>query len=213
MGANKENINMLDYISVAILALFALLIVQTIVLVIIGRKMLGNEDPAPLHQTVMSILSLDPSDPLPKVLKGYLDILTGSTLVAFIKTAKQLGSMSDDESDSLNAHLDLVIQVVNEFIKPVIVKQLTYESKDVEDYVLRATAVTDRIQKELAQGGEFTYYTERLITYNNRIGGDLAQIADIVITCTPDFLTSYIENEIKNRSPSHLDRIKHWRAR
>ena len=204
---------MLDYISVAILALFALLIVQTIVLVIIGRKMLGNEDPAPLHQTVMSILSLDPSDPLPKVLKGYLDILTGSTLVAFIKTAKQLGSMSDDESDSLNAHLDLVIQVVNEFIKPVIVKQLTYESKDVEDYVLRATAVTDRIQKELAQGGEFTYYTERLITYNNRIGGDLAQIADIVITCTPDFLTSYIENEIKNRSLVHLDRIKHWRAR
>lgn len=213
MDANKENINMLEYVSVVILALFALLIVQTIVLVIIGRKILGNEDPAPLHQTVMSILSPDPSDPLPKVLKGYLDILTGSTLVAFIKTAKQLGSMSDDESDSLNAHLDLVIQVVNEFIKPVIVKQLTYESKDVEDYVLRATAVTDRIQKELAQGGEFTYYTERLITYNNRIGGDLAQIADIVITCTPDFLTSYIENEIKNRSLVHLDRIKHWRAR
>ena len=204
---------MLDYISIAILALFALLIIQTVILVIVGRKMLGNEDPAPLHQVVISMLSPDPTDPLPKVLKKYWRILTGITLIRFIKTAKKLGSMSDEESDSLNAHLDLVIQVVDEFIKPVIVKQLTYESRDVEDYVVRATAVTDRIQSELARGDGFTYYTERLIAYNNRIGGDLSQVAGIVIDCTAGFQESYIEDEIKNRSPSHLDRIKHWRAK
>lgn len=204
---------MLDYISIAILALFALLIIQTVILVIVGRRMLGNEDPAPLHQVVISMLSPDPTDPLPKVLKKYWRILTGITLIRFIKTAKKLGSMSDEESDSLNAHLDLVIQVVDEFIKPVIVKQLTYESRDVEDYVVRATAVTDRIQSELARGDGFTYYTERLITYNNRIGGDLSQVAGIVIDCTAGFQESYIEDEIKNRSPSHLDRIKHWRAK
>lgn len=204
---------MLDYISIAILALFALLIIQTVILVIVGRKMLGNEDPAPLHQVVISMLSPDPTDPLPKVLKKYWRILTGITLIRFIKTAKKLGSMSDEESDSLNAHLDLVIQVVDEFIKPVIVKQLTYESRDAEDYVVRATAVTDRIQSELARGDGFTYYTERLIAYNNRIGGDLSQVAGIVIDCTAGFQESYIEDEIKNRSPSHLDRIKHWRAK
>ena len=204
---------MLDYISIAILALFALLIIQTVILVIVGRKMLGNEDPAPLHQVVISMLSPDPIDPLPKVLKKYWRILTGITLIRFIKTAKKLGSMSDEESDSLNAHLDLVIQVVDEFIKPVIVKQLTYESRDAEDYVVRATAVTDRIQSELARGDGFTYYTERLIAYNNRIGGDLSQVAGIVIDCTAGFQESYIEDEIKNRSPSHLDRIKHWRAK
>ena len=204
---------MLDYISIAILALFALLIIQTVILVIVGRRMLGNEDPAPLHQVVLSMLSPDPTDPLPKVLKKYWRILTGITLIRFIKTAKKLGSMSDEESDSLNAHLDLVIQVVDEFIKPVIVKQLTYESRDVEDYVVRATAVTDRIQSELARGDGFTYYTERLIAYNNRIGGDLSQVAGIVIDCTAGFQESYIEDEIKNRSPSHLDRIKHWRAK
>lgn len=204
---------MLDYISIAILALFALLIIQTVILVIVGRRMLGNEDPAPLHQVVISMLSPDPTDPLPKVLKKYWRILTGITLIRFIKTAKKLGSMSDEESDSLNAHLDLVIQVVDEFIKPVIVKQLTYESRDAEDYVVRATAVTDRIQSELARGDGFTYYTERLIAYNNRIGGDLSQVAGIVIDCTAGFQESYIEDEIKNRSPSHLDRIKHWRAK
>lgn len=204
---------MLDYISIAILALFALLIIQTVILVIVGRRMLGNEDPAPLHQVVLSMLSPDPTDPLPKVLKKYWRILTGITLIRFIKTAKKLGSMSDEESDSLNAHLDLVIQVVDEFIKPVIVKQLTYESRDAEDYVVRATAVTDRIQSELARGDGFTYYTERLIAYNNRIGGDLSQVAGIVIDCTAGFQESYIEDEIKNRSPSHLDRIKHWRAK
>lgn len=204
---------MLDYISIAILALFALLIIQTVILVIVGRKMLGNEDPAPLYQVVLSMLSPDPTDPLPKVLKKYWRILTGITLIRFIKTAKKLGSMSDEESDSLNAHLDLVIQVVDEFIKPVIVKQLTYESRDAEDYVVRATAVTDRIQSELARGDGFTYYTERLIAYNNRIGGDLSQVAGIVIDCTAGFQESYIEDEIKNRSPSHLDRIKHWRAK
>lgn len=204
---------MLDYISIAILALFALLIIQTVILVIVGRRMLGNEDPAPLYQVVLSMLSPDPTDPLPKVLKKYWRILTGITLIRFIKTAKKLGSMSDEESDSLNAHLDIVIQVVDEFIKPVIVKQLTYESRDVEDYVVRATAVTDRIQSELARGDGFTYYTERLIAYNNRIGGDLSQVAGIVIDCTAGFQESYIEDEIKNRSPSHLDRIKHWRAK
>lgn len=204
---------MLDYISIAILALFALLIIQTVILVIVGRRMLGNEDPAPLYQVVISMLSPDPTDPLPKVLKKYWRILTGITLIRFIKTAKKLGSMSDEESDSLNAHLDLVIQVVDEFIKPVIVKQLTYESRDAEDYVVRATAVTDRIQSELARGDRFTYYTERLIAYNNRIGGDLSQVAGIVIDCTAGFQESYIEDEIKNRSPSHLDRIKHWRAK
>lgn len=210
---------MLDYISIAILALFALLIIQTVILVLVGRKMLGNSAPNPLHQTVMTMLSPDPSDSLYKVLKNYWSILTGMSLVAFVKTAKKLGSMSDAESDALNAHLDLVIQVVNEFIKPVIVSRLTYESSSVEDYRLRAQAVTDSIQRELYDANRnsiyvpYTFYTHQLVEYNARIDGDLEVVAGIVIDCAGGFKDHYIEEQLRNRSPSHLDRIKHWRAK
>lgn len=210
---------MLDYISIAILALFALLIIQAVILVLVGRRILGNSDPAPLHQTVMSMLAPDPSDPLPKVLKDYWNILTGMTLVGFIKTAKKLGSMTDEQSDSLNAHLDLVIKVVNEFIKPVIVSRLTYESSSVEDYRLRAKAITDSIHRELYNAKRntiyvpYSYYTHQLVEYNARIDGDLDTVASIVIDCAAGFEDHYIEEQLRNRSPSHLDKIKHWRAK
>lgn len=204
---------MLDYISIAILALFALLIIQTTILVLVGRKILGTKDPAPLHQVIMGMLSPDPNDSLPKVLKGYVSILTGMRLIDFISVSKKLGSISDEESDSINTHLDLVIKVVDEFIKPVIMSRLTYESSSVEDYRLRAKAVTDSIHRELYDAKHntvyvpYSYYTHQLVEYNARIDGDLATVAGIVIDCTAGFEDSYIEEQLRNRSPSYKNRI------
>ena len=204
---------MLEYISIAILALFALLIIQTAILVLVGRKILGTKDPAPLHQAIMGMLSPDPNDPLPKVLKGYVRILTGMRLIDFISVSKKLGSISDEESDSINAHLDLVIKVVDEFIKPVIMSRLTYESSSVEDYRLRAKAVTDNIHRELCDAKHntvyvpYSYYTHQLVEYNARIDGDLDTVASIVIDCTAGFEDRYIEEQLRNRSPSYKNRI------
>lgn len=204
-----------DYITIAILALYALLIIQTVILVLVGRRILGTKNPAPLRQAIMGMLSPDPNDPLPKVLKRYLSILTGMSLIDFISVSKKLGSMSDEESDSLNAHLDLVLKVVDEFIKPVILSRLTYESSSVEDYRLRAKAVTDTIHRELYDTKRntvytpYSYYTNQLVEYNARIDGDLDTVARIVIDCTAGFEDHYIEEQLRNRSPSHLDKIKH----
>ena len=206
---------MVDYISIAILALFALLIIQTAILVLVGRKILGTKDPTLLHQAIMGMLSPDPNDPLPKVLKRYVRILTGMSLVDVISLAKKLGSISDEESDAINAHLDLVLKVVNEFIKPVIMSRLTYESSSVEDYRLRVKAVTDTIHRELYDAKRntvytpYSYYTNQLVEYNARIDGDLDTVASIVIDCTAGFEDRYIEEQLRNRSPSHLDKIKH----
>lgn len=206
---------MLDYISIAILALFALLIIQTAILVLVGRKILGTKNPAPLRQAIMGMLSPDPNDSLPKVLKKYVSILTGMSLIDFISVSKKLGSMSNEESDSLNAHLDLVIKVVDEFIKPVIVSRLAYESSSVEDYRLRAKAITDTIQRELYDAKRntgytpYSYYTHRLVEYNIRIDGDLDTVASIVIDCVVGFEDRYIEEQLRNYRPSHLDKIKH----
>lgn len=206
---------MLDYISIAILALFALLIIQTAILVLVGRKILGTKNPAPLRQAIMGMLSPDPNDSLPKVLKKYVSILTGMSLIDFISVSKKLGSMSNEESDSLNAHLDLVIKVVDEFIKPVIMSRLTYESSSVEDYRLRAKAITDTIQRELYDAKcntvyvPYSYYTHQLVEYNARIDGDLDAVASIVVDCAAGFEDCYIEEQLRNRSPSHLDKIKH----
>ena len=206
---------MVDYISIAILALFALLIIQTAILVLVGRKILGTKDPTLLHQAIMGMLSPDPNDPLPKVLKRYVRILTGMSLVDVISLAKKLGSISDAESDSINTHLDLVTKVVDEFIKPVIMSRLTYESSSVEDYRLRVKAITDTIQRELYDAKRntvyvpYSYYTHQLVEYNARIDGDLDVVASIVIDCTAGFEDRYIEEQLRNRSPSHLDKIKH----
>ena len=206
---------MVDYISIAILALFALLIIQTAILVLVGRKILGTKDPTLLHQAIMGMLSPDPNDPLPKVLKRYVRILTGMSLVDVISLAKKLGSISDAESDSINTHLDLVLKVVDEFIKPVIMSRLTYESSSVEDYRLRVKAVTDTIHRELYDAKRntvyvpYSYYTHQLVEYNARIDGDLDTVASIVIDCTAGFEDRYIEEQLRNRSPSHLDKIKH----
>lgn len=210
---------MLDYISIAILALFALLIIQTAILVLVGRNILGTKDPTLLHQAIMGMLSPDPNDPLPKVLKRYVRILTGMSLVDVISLAKKLGSISDEESDAINAHLDLVLKVVDEFIKPVIMSRLTYESSSVEDYRLRVKAVTDSIHRELYDAKHntvytpYSYYTHQLVEYNARIDGDLDTVASIVIDCTAGFEDRYIEEQLRNRSPSHLDKIKHWRTK
>ena len=206
---------MLDYISLAILALYALLIIQTTILVLVGRRILGTKDPAPLLQSIMGMLSPDPNDSLPTILKEYVSILTGMSLINFISVSKKLGSMSDEESDSLNAHLDLVIKVVDEFIKPVIESRLTYESSSVEDYRLRAKAITDTIQRELYDAKRntfhvpYSYYTHQLVEYNIRIDGDLDTVASIVIDRASGFEDRYIEEQLRNRSPSHLDKIKH----
>ena len=206
---------MLDYISITILALFALLIIQTAILVLVGRKILGTKDPTLLHQVIMGMLSPHPTDSLPKVLKRYVRILTGMSLVDVISLAKKLGSISDEESDAINAHLDLVLKVVDEFIKPVIMSRLTYESSSVEDYRLRVKAVTDTIQRELYDAKRntvytpYSYYTHQLVEYNARIDGDLDTVASIVIDCTAGFEDRYIEEQLRNRSPSHLDKIKH----
>lgn len=200
---------MLDYISIAILALFALLIIQTAILVLVGRKILGTKDPAPLHHAIIGMLSPDPNDSLPKVLKGYVSILTGMRLIDFISVSKKLGSISDEESDSINTHLDLVIKVVDEFIKPVIMSRLTYESSSVEDYRLRAKAVTDSIYRELYDAKHntvyvpYSYYTHQLVEYNARIDGDLDTVASIVIDCAAGFEDRYIEEQLRNRSPSY----------
>ncbi len=210
---------MLDYISIAILALFALLIIQTAILVLVGRRILGTKDPAPIHQAIMGMLSPDPNDSLFNVLKEYVSILTGVSLINFISVSKKLGSMSDEESDSLNAHLDLILKVVNEFIKPVILSRLTYESSSVEDYRLRAKVITDTIHRELYDVKRnsiyvpYSYYTNQLVEYNARIDGDLDTVASIVIDCTAGFEDHYIEEQLRNRSPSHLDKIKHWRTK
>lgn len=204
---------MLDYISIAILALFALLIIQTAILVLVGRKILGTKDPTPLHQAIIGMLSPDPNDSLPKVLKGYVSILTGMRLIDFISVSKKLGSISDEESDSINTHLDLVIKVVDEFIKPVIMSRLTYESSSVEDYRLRAKAVTDSIYRELYDAKHntvyvpYSYYTHQLVEYNARIDGDLDTVASIVIDCAAGFEDRYIEEQLRNRSPSYKNRI------
>lgn len=200
---------MLDYISIAILALFALLIIQTAILVLVGRNILGTKDPTLLHQAIMGMLSPDPNDPLPKVLKRYVRILTGMSLVDVISLAKKLGSISDEESDAINTHLDLVLKVVDEFIKPVIMSRLTYESSSVEDYRLRVKAVTDTIHRELYDAKRntvytpYSYYTHQLVEYNARIDGDLDTVASIVIDCTAGFEDRYIEEQLRNRSPSH----------
>lgn len=210
---------MLDYISIAILALFALLIIQTAILVLVGRKILGTKDPAPLRQAIVGMLSPDPNDSLSTVLKEYVSILTGMSLINFISVSKKLGSISDEESDAINAHLDLILKVVNEFIKPVILSRLTYESSSVEDYRLRAKAITDSIHRELYDAKRntvytpYSYYTNQLVEYNARIDGDLDTVASIVIDCTAGFEDHYIEEQLRNRSPSHLDKIKHWRAK
>ena len=210
---------MVDYISIAILALFALLIIQTAILVLVGRKILGTKDPAPIHQSIMGMLSPDPNDSLFNVLKEYVTILTGVSLINFISVSKKLGSISDEESDAINAHLDLILKVVDEFIKPVILSRLTYESSSVEDYRLRAKVITDSILRELYDAKRntvytpYSYYTNQLVEYNARIDGDLDTVASIVIDCTAGFEDHYIEEQLRNRSPSHLDKIKHWRTK
>lgn len=190
----------IDYMSIIILALFALLIIQATVLVLVGRRMLGIQDPVPVYVSVINILTPEPKDPLPKVLIKYWHMLTGVSLHSFIKIAKSLNAMTEEESDSLNEHLDLVIKVISEFIKPVIVKRLTYYSNDLEEYKIKVDGVVDEIKHELDGRVEPGYYMRRLIKYNDRIGGDLNVIADIVIDVAPGLSDEYIQEQIDNRS-------------
>ena len=188
------NLSIFSIISFILLTLLIVLIIQTARLVLTGRKIMALTSAPDISLVVTMYSLLKPGKN--KTLKTYFNIITDRERKSFVKISNALNNQTQAESDALNAHLDLCIKTVDEYIKPYLIEELVVISDNFNEYKFNAVELVSLIERDLTNCTCVSRYTPYLIQYVNHNNLDISRVMDIVKSVTPCMEKDYIESKI-----------------